>query len=242
MCLLLLRFCSHTDSWCNGIYFISIITIWLGILKVSKHEAVELRIESLWVAQRSGLALICRIPFAQGCLSGTIILVLSKGKSSHILRFNEELFFIYLLPPIIFNAGWGQLSHEIFWNICDGFVICETSGWLDLLTFRFQVKKKQFFQNFLTIMLFGVVGVFISTFVITAGISLSNSLSILWTVYLQYSHLLCQKSRILISVQGLIFSTIGLGSWWLFPRLNFIGLTARDHLGEVFVFFFLHGK
>ncbi|XP_024158976.1 sodium/hydrogen exchanger 4 [Rosa chinensis] len=73
-----------------------------------------------------------------GLLTGIIILLVSNGKSSHILTFNEELFFIYLLPPIIFNAG-------------------------------FQVKKKQFFQNFLTIMLFGVIGVFISTLVITAG-------------------------------------------------------------------------
>ncbi|CAN4097163.1 unnamed protein product [Withania somnifera] len=73
-----------------------------------------------------------------GLISGTIILLLSKGKSSHILRFNEEVFFIYLLPPIIFNAG-------------------------------FQVKKKQFFHNFLTIMSFGVIGVFISSSIITAG-------------------------------------------------------------------------
>lgn len=36
---------------------------------------------------------------------------------------------------------------------------------------RFQVKKKQFFHNFLTIMLFGVVGVFISALIITAGMS-----------------------------------------------------------------------
>lgn len=34
---------------------------------------------------------------------------------------------------------------------------------------RFQVKKKQFFHNFFTIMMFGVIGVFISTFVITCG-------------------------------------------------------------------------
>ncbi|GMN51727.1 hypothetical protein TIFTF001_020886 [Ficus carica] len=73
-----------------------------------------------------------------GLIAGGIILVVSKRKSSHILTFDEELFFIYLLPPIIFNAG-------------------------------FQVKKKQFFQNFLTIMLFGVVGVFISAAIITAG-------------------------------------------------------------------------
>ncbi|KAL0362889.1 UNVERIFIED_CONTAM: Sodium/hydrogen exchanger 4 [Sesamum calycinum] len=95
----------------------------------------------------------------KGCVTGTIILLISKGKSSHILRFDEEIFFIYLLPPIIFNAG-------------------------------FQVKKKQFFHNFLTIMLFGVIGVFISSVIITAG------------------------------------------SWLLFPRLNFIGLTPRDYLGS----------
>ncbi|KAI4307932.1 hypothetical protein L6164_031056 [Bauhinia variegata] len=98
-----------------------------------------------------------------GCMAGIIILVLTKGESSHILTFDEELFFIYLLPPIIFNAG-------------------------------FQVKKKQFFHNFFTIMLFGVIGVFISTTIITAG------------------------------------------SWWLFPKLNFLGLTGRDYLaiGTIF--------
>ncbi|KAG8386059.1 hypothetical protein BUALT_Bualt03G0109600 [Buddleja alternifolia] len=93
-----------------------------------------------------------------GCVIGTIVLLISKGKSSHILRFDEELFFIYLLPPIIFNAG-------------------------------FQVKKKQFFHNFFTIMLFGVIGVLISSSIITTG------------------------------------------SWLLFPKFNFVGLTPRDYLG-----------
>jgi len=73
-----------------------------------------------------------------GFCTGIVVLVTSKGASSHVLQFNEELFFIYLLPPIIFNAG-------------------------------FQVKKKQFFRNFVAIMLFGVVGVFISFAIISAG-------------------------------------------------------------------------
>jgi sodium/hydrogen exchanger 8 len=74
----------------------------------------------------------------QGFCSGVLVLLVSKGQNSHILQFDEELFFIYLLPPIIFNAG-------------------------------FQVKKKQFFRNFIAIMLFGVVGVFISFGIISAG-------------------------------------------------------------------------
>ncbi|PWZ12972.1 Sodium/hydrogen exchanger 2 [Zea mays] len=73
-----------------------------------------------------------------GLCTGVVILLTTKGKSSHILVFSEDLFFIYLLPPIIFNAG-------------------------------FQVKKKQFFRNFMTITLFGAVGTMISFFTISLG-------------------------------------------------------------------------
>ncbi|KAL2236532.1 UNVERIFIED_CONTAM: Sodium/hydrogen exchanger 2 [Sesamum indicum] len=73
-----------------------------------------------------------------GLGTGVVILLATKGASSRILEFDEELFFIYLLPPIIFNAG-------------------------------FQVKKKQFFRNFMTIMLFGAVGTGISFFIISFG-------------------------------------------------------------------------
>jgi len=71
-----------------------------------------------------------------GLCTGVVILLTTKGKSSHVLVFSEDLFFIYLLPPIIFNAG-------------------------------FQVKKKQFFRNFMTITLFGAVGTMISFFTIS---------------------------------------------------------------------------
>ncbi|KAH1096479.1 hypothetical protein J1N35_013400 [Gossypium stocksii] len=73
-----------------------------------------------------------------GVCTGVVILLTTGGKSSHLLVFSEDLFFIYLLPPIIFNAG-------------------------------FQVKKKQFFRNFMTIMLFGAVGTLISFGIISAG-------------------------------------------------------------------------
>ncbi|XP_024526136.1 sodium/hydrogen exchanger 1 isoform X2 [Selaginella moellendorffii] len=73
-----------------------------------------------------------------GVGTGFIVLIISGGKNSHILQFNEELFFIYLLPPIIFNAG-------------------------------FQVKKKHFFRNFASIMLYGAAGVFISFVIISFG-------------------------------------------------------------------------
>ncbi|GJR57673.1 sodium/hydrogen exchanger 2-like protein [Tanacetum coccineum] len=73
-----------------------------------------------------------------GLCTGAIILYSSGGKNSHLFVFSEDLFFIYLLPPIIFNAG-------------------------------FQVKKKQFFRNFMTIVLFGAVGTAISFTIISFG-------------------------------------------------------------------------
>ncbi|XBH55666.1 hypothetical protein VPH35_077704 [Triticum aestivum] len=74
----------------------------------------------------------------QGLGAGTVILFASSGKNSRLMVFSEDLFFIYLLPPIIFNAG-------------------------------FQVKKKQFFRNFMTITLFAVVGTLISFSIISLG-------------------------------------------------------------------------
>ncbi|XP_073053407.1 sodium/hydrogen exchanger 1 [Primulina eburnea] len=73
-----------------------------------------------------------------GLCTGVVILLISGGTSSRLLVFSEDLFFIYLLPPIIFNAG-------------------------------FQVKKKQFFRNFMTIMLFGALGTLISFIIISLG-------------------------------------------------------------------------
>ncbi|XP_075506704.1 sodium/hydrogen exchanger 1-like [Primulina tabacum] len=73
-----------------------------------------------------------------GVCTGVFILLISGGKSSHLLVFSEDLFFFYLLPPIIFNAG-------------------------------FQVKKKQFFRNFMTIMMFGALGTLVSFIVISLG-------------------------------------------------------------------------
>ncbi|KAL8047743.1 hypothetical protein ABFX02_07G020400 [Erythranthe guttata] len=73
-----------------------------------------------------------------GVSTGVVILLISGGQSSRLLVFSEDLFFIYLLPPIIFNAG-------------------------------FQVKKKQFFRNFSTIILFGALGTLISFIIISLG-------------------------------------------------------------------------
>ncbi|KAI4349605.1 hypothetical protein L6164_010171 [Bauhinia variegata] len=51
-----------------------------------------------------------------GFFTGIIILLTTAGQSSHILLFNEELFFIYLLPPIIFNAGFQVKMKQFFRN------------------------------------------------------------------------------------------------------------------------------
>lgn len=74
-----------------------------------------------------------------GLCAGGVVLLVRKGESSHLLKFSEDLFFLYLLPPIIFNAG-------------------------------FQVKKKRFFKNFSTILLFGIFGTVISFCIISLGV------------------------------------------------------------------------
>ncbi|CAJ1941102.1 unnamed protein product [Sphenostylis stenocarpa] len=94
--------------------------------------------ENRWINESITALLIVRFLIYLGLCTGVFILLTTGGKSSHILVFSEDLFFIYLLPPIIFNAG-------------------------------FQVKKKQFFRNFMTIMLFGAVGTLISFCIISLG-------------------------------------------------------------------------
>ncbi|KAJ6757240.1 SODIUM/HYDROGEN EXCHANGER [Salix koriyanagi] len=74
-----------------------------------------------------------------GLCAGVVVLLIRKGESSHLMKFSEDLFFLYLLPPIIFNAG-------------------------------FQVKKKRFFKNFTTILLFGIFGTVISFCIISLGV------------------------------------------------------------------------
>ncbi|RDX61394.1 Sodium/hydrogen exchanger 2, partial [Mucuna pruriens] len=81
-----------------------------------------------------------------GLCAATVVLFVTKFHSANILTFSEDLFFLYLLPPIIFNAG-------------------------------FRVKKKHFFKNFTTILLFGVLGTIISFCLISVGkISIAGSL------------------------------------------------------------------
>ncbi|GFQ06112.1 sodium/hydrogen exchanger 2 [Phtheirospermum japonicum] len=54
-----------------------------------------------------------------GLGTGIVLLMATKGGSSRILEFNEEFFFIYLLPPIIFNAGLSVSGAKLLFETLD---------------------------------------------------------------------------------------------------------------------------
>ncbi|GKV20597.1 hypothetical protein SLEP1_g30696 [Rubroshorea leprosula] len=51
-----------------------------------------------------------------GLCAGAVVMLLSKWTCSVGLEFNEDLFFLYLLPPIIFNAGFQVKKKQFFKN------------------------------------------------------------------------------------------------------------------------------
>ncbi|KAG2694890.1 hypothetical protein I3760_08G165000 [Carya illinoinensis] len=71
--------------------------------------------ENLW-ANESITALLL------GLCSGLVVLLVTKFENSRILVFSEDLFFLYLLPPIIFNAGFQVKKKQFFKNFATIFL------------------------------------------------------------------------------------------------------------------------
>ncbi|XP_074314780.1 sodium/hydrogen exchanger 1-like [Silene latifolia] len=51
-----------------------------------------------------------------GSVAGALILLLTQGRTALVFKFDEQLFFNYVLPPIIFNAGFEVRKKQFFRN------------------------------------------------------------------------------------------------------------------------------
>ncbi|CAA7400049.1 unnamed protein product [Spirodela intermedia] len=102
--------------------------------------------ENRW-ANESTTALIL------GLCTGFLTLVFSKWHSSHFLSFDEELFFIYLLPPIIFNAGFQVKKKQFFRNFSIIFLLGAVGT---LISFCFISTGSYFLFKMIGVASFGI--------------------------------------------------------------------------------------
>lgn len=101
---------------------------------------------------------------------------------------------LFLMLGRLFNLSIKLLSYFI--QLSEETDIFLLLNEISFFPCRFQVKKKQFFHNFLTIMSFGVLGVFISFSIISVGdfthyLMLSSNLYI-WFITSESSNWECE--------------------------------------------------
>lgn len=89
-----------------------------------------------------------------------------------------------IFPRLLFfrSLAYGNLIPTCVWLLALLII-----SYVTLLYYRFQVKKKQFFVNFITIMMFGAIGTLVSCAIITLGI-IRRIISILWFYIIEKAH------------------------------------------------------
>lgn len=96
-------------------------------------------------------------------------MIVRKSEREHDV-FGQSVRFIHVrVGGPTFSLSWTYSVQLHFPSKLFQIFLGSATLWSFVVYFRFQVKKKQFFRNFVTIMLFGAVGTVISTTVITLG-------------------------------------------------------------------------
>lgn len=75
----------------------------------------------------------------------------------------------YNVPGKILEVDFTEYSSAAFLSLCFILLFLDYCFLFSKLGSRFQVKKKQFFKNFTTILLFGILGTVISFCLISLG-------------------------------------------------------------------------
>ena len=99
-----------------------------------------------------------------GAVVGMIMMTLPEQETKRIEAFSPTMFFLILLPPIIFESGYNLVlfdvkkDHRLFFYT--------------LLTFQ---HKGNFFQNIGSILVFAILGTAISALIVGGGKVLQSS-------------------------------------------------------------------
>lgn len=103
---------TNSDAELHAVFNEGIIVIFVMLMMFMIFEA--LKHKNHWKFGHEA-SFICLVGM---CISG-IYLKIGKDEFADIMTFNDDLFFYFILPPIVFASGYNMYRKKFFDNFCN---------------------------------------------------------------------------------------------------------------------------